>query len=74
MMQPIFASLLLFLLAAYCNSQQQLSPLIPPAAFAGNYYTCQFRVLGVDFPRYEFQGLPPSMTGSPTGKVSGTPN
>lgn len=73
-MQSIPLSLILLLLLTYCNSEQQLSPLIPPTAFAGNYYTCQFRVLGVDFPKYEFQGLPPSMNGSPSGKVSGTPN
>ena len=50
-----------------------LSPIIPPTAFVGQYYTCQFRVLGMDFPIYKFHGLPPNMTGNHYGRVIGTP-
>ena len=57
----------------YHSHRTHLSPIIPPTAFLGQYYTCQFRVLGMDFPRYEFHGLPPNMTGNRYGRVVGTP-
>lgn len=56
------------------SASGRLSPLIPPTAFVQNFYTCQFRVIGLDFPQYTFQGLPPTITGTSEGRVSGTPN
>jgi hypothetical protein len=52
----------------------QLSPMIPPTAFLGHYYTCQFKVLGMDSAVYMFKGLPASLSGNNNGLVTGTPN
>jgi hypothetical protein len=51
----------------------QLSPSIPPTAFLSQYYTCQFRVIGLDFPAFKFDGLPKELTGEPSGIIKGTP-
>jgi hypothetical protein len=64
----------LLLLAAHGrDSRTYLSPIVPPAAFVGLYYTCQFRVLGMDLPAYKFQGLPSNLTGNAMGRVVGIP-
>lgn len=56
------------------NSNYQISPPLPPTAFVGQYYTCQFRVLGMDFPTFEFRGLPSCFTGSKAGMIEGVPD
>jgi hypothetical protein len=35
-----------------------LSPPLPPTAFVGEYYTTQFRILGLDNPVFRFTDLP----------------
>jgi hypothetical protein len=65
---------LAILIHSYDTQMGRLSPLIAPTAFLENFYTCQFRVIGLDFPKYSFEGLPPPVTGSADGRVSGTPN
>jgi hypothetical protein len=44
-----------------------------PTAFLGDYYTVQFRVVGLDNPSFAFQTLPPWFTGYPNGTISGLP-
>lgn len=51
-----------------------LSPPIPPTAFVGEYYTLQFRVLGLDNPVFKFEHLPAAFTGHPDGTIEGTPD
>lgn len=58
------------------NSNQsfyQLSPPLPPTAFFGQFYTCQFRVSGLSFPAFRFEGLPQGIKGDPSGVVKGIP-
>ena len=51
-----------------------LSPPLPSTAFVGQYYTIQFRVIGVDNPLFKFDGLPKCFKGSPDGVLEGNPN
>ena len=66
-----FAAVLL----AQDTPQQQffLSPPLPPTAFLGQFYTVQFRVIGLDNPTFSFLNLPPFLNSQPDGTVSGTP-
>jgi hypothetical protein len=51
----------------------QLSPPIPPTSFLGQFYTCQFRIIGLDYPSFQIDGLPSGFSSSPSGLVKGTP-
>lgn len=51
-----------------------LSPPLPPTAYKGEYYTVQFRVIGIDNPVFSFEKLPSCLTGSPDGTIEGTPD
>jgi len=58
------------------NDQEQqyfLSPPLPPTAFLGQFYTAQFRVVGLDNPKFSFPNLPSFLAPQPDGTVSGTP-
>ena len=50
-----------------------LSPPLPPTAFVGEYYTTQFRVLGLDNPVFYFTKLPKFLKGHADGTIEGTP-
>lgn len=50
----------------------ELSPPLPPAAYRGEYYTCQFYVQGIA-PAFHFYGLPPFLAASRSGALEGTP-
>lgn len=49
-----------------------LSPPLPPTAFVGQYYTTQFRILGLDNPIFTFINLPKFFKGSNDGTIEGT--
>lgn len=49
-----------------------LSPPLPPTAFVGQYWTTQFRVLGLDNPIFSFENLPKCFTGYEDGTIEGT--
>jgi len=51
-----------------------LSPPLPPTAFVGQYYTAQFRVVGLDFPSFKFSGLPKCFVGTSDGAIEGNPD
>ena len=69
--------LLALLLVAFtyqgCTSDYFLSPPLPPTAFIGEYYTAQFRILGLDNPIFKFSNLPAWFKGHSDGTLSGTP-
>jgi hypothetical protein len=65
---------LLLFLAITTNQQEVfLSPVLPPAAFVGEYYTVQFRLVGADRPTFSFTDLPPFLSAYSNGTVEGTP-
>ena len=72
--------LLLFLLCAVSPqttlgpNQYILSPNLPPTAFIGQYYTCNFRVSGLTAPRFTFVDLPDCFTHSHSGAIEGIPD
>ena len=73
----ILAMLLLLALAnrTLCaQSIYQLSPLVPPPAFTAQYYTLQFRVIGMDYPIFRIDGLPPTLYSTLDGRVEGIHN
>jgi hypothetical protein len=55
------------------SSNYQLSPSLPPNAFVGQYYTCDFRVQGLTNPTYQFSNLPSFLQASSSGRIEGTP-
>lgn len=74
MIKIALAFLLLTTFAATQNSQQYtLSPALPPTAFLGQYYTCDFRVAGLTNPKYTFDDLPYFFKASSSGRLEGTP-
>lgn len=50
-----------------------LSPPLPQTAFVGLFYTCQLRVIGLDFPVFGFKGLPKEFNSSSNGTITGIP-
>lgn len=70
--------LVALLLASACAGHDSddyfLSPPLPPTAYKGEYYTVQFRVIGIDNPVFTFEGLPDCLKGSPDGTIEGTPD
>ncbi len=70
--------LVALLLASACADDGSdglfLSPPLPPTAYKGEYYTVQFRVIGIDNPYFSFENLPSCLKGSPDGTVEGTPD
>lgn len=70
--------LVALLLASACAGDSSdgffLSPPLPPTAYKGEYYTVQFRVIGIDNPVFSFIGLPDCLSGSPDGTLQGTPD
>jgi len=66
----------LLLASAYAGESSDdyfLSPPLPPTAFVGEYYTTQFRVLGLDNPVFDFDELPKCFKSYPDGTIEGTP-
>ena len=55
-------------------SMYSLTPVIPPIAFVGQYYTCAFRVNGLNYPSFTFENLPEHFTASSTGTIEGVPS
>ncbi len=51
-----------------------LTPPLPPTTFLGQYYTVQFRVLGMTSPTFSFDSLPRCFFASADGTIKGTPN
>jgi len=70
--------LLAILFASVCshdgNDDYFLSPPLPPTAYKGEYYTVQFRVIGVDNPLFSWENVPSCLKGSPDGTLEGTPD
>jgi hypothetical protein len=67
----------LLLASAYADDSSDgffLSPPLPPTAYKGEYYTVQFRVIGIDNPVFSFKNLPSCLRGSPDGTLEGTPD
>ena len=50
-----------------------VSPAAPPTAFVGEFYTVQFRVMGLDNPVFKFEDLPAWFKGHGDGTVEGVP-
>ena len=72
-------ALLLFLLVAARQShddynQYEITPVIPPTAFVGQYYTVNFRVNGLAKPTISFLNLPDCFTALNTGTIEGIPD
>ena len=70
----IFSVLLACALAQENPDRYFLSPPLPPTAFQGQYYTVQFRVIGIDNPQFSFSNLPPFLTAYSDGTIEGTPD
>lgn len=70
----IFSVLLAWALAQDNPDRYFLSPPLPPTAFQGQYYTVQFRVIGIDNPQFSFFNLPPFLTAYSDGTIEGTPD
>lgn len=72
------ALLLLLLVSAHQNhqsyNQYEISPIIPPTAFVGQYYTVNFRVNGLAKPDISFDNLPDCFTALNTGTIEGIPD
>jgi hypothetical protein len=73
MVRYLFLVLLLALGACSHRGDYFVSPPIPPTAFVGEYYTVQFRVLGLDNPVFKFEDMPDCFKGHSDGTVEGTP-
>lgn len=73
MYRVLLAILLVALSQQGCESDYFLSPPLPPTAFIGEYYTTQFRILGLDNPVFKFSDLPEELKGYPDGTLAGTP-
>jgi len=74
----MYKYLLVLVLLAAANAGDSsedyfLSPPLPPTAFVGEYYTTQFRVLGLDNPVFDFDELPKCFKSYPDGTIEGTP-
>jgi len=72
----MFRNLLLALLLALVFASPEeyfISPPIPPTAFVGEFYTVQFRVLGLDNPVFKFEDLPLFFKGYSDGTLEGIP-
>lgn len=79
MNQAARLTLLLLLLATASQSrnginQYEITPIIPPTAFVGQYYTVNFRVNGLAKPDISFDNLPDCFTALNTGTIEGTPD
>ena len=73
MVRYLFLVLLLTLGSCGYNHDYFVSPPIPPTAFVGEFYTVQFRVLGLDNPVFKFDDLPELFKGHSDGTVEGVP-
>jgi hypothetical protein len=69
----IFLLIALTSQASSKGNQYSLSPDLPPTAFIGQYYTCNFRVGGLSTPSFTFSNLPSCFTASSSGTVEGIP-
>lgn len=56
------------------SSNYFLSPALPSTAFKNEFYTTQFRVIGLDNPEFSFNNLPACFKGTSDGVVSGIPD
>jgi hypothetical protein len=75
MMYRMVALLLLLLLRPASSDQPlyALSPQLPPTAFVGQPYACQFQVTGLSAPLFTFAGLPKELASQSSGLIKGTP-
>lgn len=65
---------LVCVLGVFGQGDYSLTPLAPPSAFLGQYYTLRFRVTGLDSPTFTFTGLPGCFISTGNGTIEGTPN
>lgn len=70
----LFTLLALLSTPARSNNRYELSPNLPPTAFIGQYYTCNFRVSGLTAPTFSFVNLPSCFTSTSSGSVEGIPD
>jgi hypothetical protein len=63
----IFSIFLVVLTKAMEKSDFYLSPSSPPLAFLAQYYSVQFRVIGLNNPSFSFKELPKFLQGSENG-------
>ncbi len=75
MSREVFLLLLMIVSTSSSKNTQiySISPSIPPKAFVGEYYTCDFRVQGLYNPTYKFTNLPSFFKASYNGRIEGTP-
>jgi hypothetical protein len=75
MYKSLFIVLLLSVALAGDDSDSYfLSPPLPPTAYKGEFYTVQFRVIGLDNPVFSFEGLPPCFKSYEDGTIEGIPD
>lgn len=76
--QNRLALLLFLIVAAHQNHNgynlYEITPIIPPTAFVGQYYTVNFRVNGFAKPDISFLNLPDCFTALNTGTIEGIPD
>lgn len=70
----IIVLLLSVALAGDDSDSYFLSPPLPPTAYKGEFYTVQFRVIGLDNPVFSFQALPPCFKSYDDGTIEGIPD
>jgi hypothetical protein len=74
----MFKYLLIAILLSTSFAQEDdgyfLSPALPPTAYKGEYYTTQFRVIGLDNPVFSFDNLPACLKSAVDGTIEGTPD
>ncbi len=70
----LIALLLANTLASDDSDGYFLSPPLPPTAYKGEYYTVQFRVIGLDNPIFSFDNLPACLKSYDDGTIEGTPD
>ena len=61
-------------MAALASNSYFLSPAYPPSAYQNEFYTTRFRVRGLDYPNFSFEGLPKNFRASSDGVISGVPS
>lgn len=75
MMYRLVALLLLILIQLAIADQPLyvVMPQLPPTAFVGQPYACQFTVTGISAPLFAFNGLPKEIATNSAGLIKGTP-
>ena len=60
-------------LQSHSEEKYFLNPPLPPTAYKHQFYTAQFRVVGLDNPEFQFKTLPKPLKGFFNGTISGMP-